>query len=40
MDVDMDMDMDNNIGTDLGSRKGEAGWKWGKGETAGITVTA
>ena len=33
-------DTDNNTGADLGRGKGEAGWRWGKGEKSGATVVA
>ena len=31
---------ENNMGIHLGRGEGEAGWRWGKGEKAGTTVTA
>ena len=34
------MDMDNNMQVDLGKGEGEAGWRWGKGEKPGTTITA
>ena len=32
--------MDSNMGIDLGSEEGEAGWRWGKEEKAGTAVIA
>ena len=34
------MDMDNNMGIDLESGDSGVGWKWGKVDKAGRTVTA
>ena len=34
------MDTDNNMGIDLGRGESGDGWRWEKGEKAGITATA